>query len=78
MSVSVLQAPRRHKGYRTHVTMPMVARMQQLLDAGLSARATAIVIGVDFGQEPHPKTVRLYTRTYGKNGQAGVSRRPSS
>ena len=54
-------SPGRPKGIpQRYVTVPMRTRMRQLRDAGLSAKATAVVIFLDYGVQFSPDTIRKY------------------
>ncbi len=61
----------RHRIGPNKVSIPMVRRMRDLAEAGLSCNAIAAVIELDFGISIHEKTVRTYARpTSGRFGMA--------
>ncbi len=50
----------RHRTGPNKVSLPMIARMRALADAGLSCNAIAAVILLDQGISLHEQTVRRY------------------
>jgi hypothetical protein len=59
---------------QVHVTVPMAKRMQALRNVGLSIRAVAAVVALDFDTvQPSAKTVRKYTTSPHYAGLFGLS-----
>ena len=69
-----LMAGRKTGSKNARITVPMVMRMRDLRDAGLSAEAVASVIALDYGSRPCAQTVINYTGKRPRSGTVGLGK----